>query len=441
MTIPITPGPFSFLAELGKAGGAAFEAHEKDRQTKLKEAQTVLNQMLELRAKEYLPPEAFHSPQAAELYKTLGITPVSDKPTTAETSSGLIQKFLGDRSGAAPGSDSEAELRAALGLPSAATAPKVKADVAKAGADVATATAAVPQAQLAGTTATAQLPGAANTAIADQQSAQDTQFKSIADRVVQDMFNKTKKLPTSADALKAGMLDERAKPFGTAITQAHYGAAIESLRAKLFAEQTARIAANAKETAAEKKGAGQGLKPLPTPILKQVTDQQALVDDIDKAIEALEANPNAVGAIKGHLPGTILSMVDPAGVEARSALQRVRSANLHALYGSRLTQAEIKQTSQMHSNITDPTGKVSIEKLKQMRERVAKHNIDYVKTIPTQYDKSTITPVEQLAPDGTSQTKHTPPRALSDVEKKRAGTDPGFAQYLQQHGFLPEDWQ
>lgn len=84
MTIPIRPGPFSFLAELGRAGGEAVNSAEKERTRRLKEDQDRLNMLINLRQQGLVDPSAFGSKEAMDLYKRLGIMPVSDQPNSAE---------------------------------------------------------------------------------------------------------------------------------------------------------------------------------------------------------------------------------------------------------------------------------------------------------------------------------------------------------------------
>src|SRR4051812_30409174 len=82
MTIPIEPGAFSFLPGFGAAAGDYAQEKEKRRIQRVKEDQDVLNQMIELRSKEYIGPEAFSSPQAMGIYQRLGITPPENQQPT-----------------------------------------------------------------------------------------------------------------------------------------------------------------------------------------------------------------------------------------------------------------------------------------------------------------------------------------------------------------------
>lgn len=239
MTIPIEPGPFAFLAGAGQALGAYADAREKKRQTQLKEDRDILNQMLDLRQRGLLEPQAFASPQAEELYRRLGIVPVSAQPTSGESIEQGRRSYLSQIAPSLAGGQPTDEGRALLGLPERGLTEGIEAKIAGSKA-------AVPQAQLKGAEATAALPEAGTTVIAGQQGAQDKTFNDIADRVVESLYARTKKLPSASEAFAVGQGDERAKAFGTKITEQYYGSAIERLRAKLADEATKRTAANAR---------------------------------------------------------------------------------------------------------------------------------------------------------------------------------------------------
>lgn len=258
MTIPIEPGPFSFLSGAGQALGRYAEEREKKRQTQLKEATDRLSQMVNLRAAGLIPPESFSSPEATRLYEIIGIAPVSDKPTSAETIEQGKRDYLGQIAPSMSGGQPSDEARQMFGLPERGLTQKIEAGIAQNTAAVPIAQAAVPQAQLAGAQATAQLPEAAPTAIAGQQSTQDKTFNEIADRVVATVYRRSGKLPTVEQAFSAGLGDTRAQAFGERINAQYYGAAIDRLRAQLEDEKTRRLNAASRATGA----AGTGLDDL-----------------------------------------------------------------------------------------------------------------------------------------------------------------------------------
>jgi hypothetical protein len=99
MTIPLRPGPFSFLSTLGEAGGKAFDAAQKEKDKRLKQAQDRLNQMLQLRAAGLIDPSAFSSPEAMTLYEELKILPVSSEKTSGERVEDIKRKGLAPNRG------------------------------------------------------------------------------------------------------------------------------------------------------------------------------------------------------------------------------------------------------------------------------------------------------------------------------------------------------
>jgi hypothetical protein len=252
MTIPITPGPFSFLQGAGEALGAYGAEKEKRREQTVKEAQDVLNQMIKLRQLEFIGPEQFGSPQAMNVYRTLGIMPPEGPPqaTVGELTHGgqaqYIQQIL--PSLRAPGGPPE-ETRLALNLPGKGAEEAAQARIAQN-------VAAVPQAQVAGATAQGQLPSAGVSAMAGQQQDQDKQYNDMADRMVYAMMTREGRLPKNGEeayALAQG--DPRFTPFKDAITQPYFDAAIERLRQKQFALETERTGANARYAGATGMGA------------------------------------------------------------------------------------------------------------------------------------------------------------------------------------------
>ena len=94
MTVPIMPGPFSFLATAGQALGQIHEEKQKEQDKQRKIAQDKLNQMITLRASKLLDPSAFSSAPAMELYRILDILPISDKPTVGEQVTNIQERFL-----------------------------------------------------------------------------------------------------------------------------------------------------------------------------------------------------------------------------------------------------------------------------------------------------------------------------------------------------------
>lgn len=94
MTVPIMPGPFSFLASAGQALGRIKEEQNAEQDKRRKIAQDKLNQMISLRGAGLIGPEAFSSREAMDLYNELGVMPISDKPTVSERKDQLTEQFM-----------------------------------------------------------------------------------------------------------------------------------------------------------------------------------------------------------------------------------------------------------------------------------------------------------------------------------------------------------
>ncbi len=282
MTIPIEPGPFSFLASAGQALGRYAEEKEKKRQTALKEDRDILNQMLDLRQRGLLEPQAFESPQAVELYRRLGIVPVSGQPTSAESIESGRRSYLSQIAPSLSGGQPSDEARQVFGLPERGLTQKIEAGIA---GNIA----AVPQAQVAGAQATAALPEAGTTVLASQQGEQDKTFNDIADRVVGALYAKNKKLPSASEAFAVGQTDERGRVFGPRISEPYYGAAVDRLRAKLAAEEIARLGARARLAGAS----GTGLDDL----LRVHQGQQTRITAELNALEKPSDNDNTMAAL------------------------------------------------------------------------------------------------------------------------------------------------
>lgn len=280
MTIPIRPGPFSFLQTLGEAGGKAFEAHIKDEDKKRKQAQDELEQAFKGRLAGFVPLEWFSSDHAKKLYHESGFAPMSSNPTTGEAleqikrrylapeqgGGGLPMQALGDGPGtlpigpSGPGSVSD-EQRLASGLPSKQAVAQEKLGAFKAGKQLNAGETGTPGQQAAVT----GVP-TATTAETGEQGAQDPTFNSVADRVVRDIWARTGKIPSPQDALTAGQSDIRAKPYGEQLNEPYYGAAIRRLTAEIEAERTSRI--RAYQTGTQ-----------PQPVIKDITGLQRTLND------------------------------------------------------------------------------------------------------------------------------------------------------------------
>lgn len=254
MTLPIVPGPFHFLATLGQAGGEALKAKHADEQQKYDDAVKGSILWAEMVRSGVIPHESANTPEVIKMFKTAKLPLPSTTPSVDELKSNILRRFMGTQ-GKTPGSNLDTTITPNLpGVgPSPIrinTGPNAVSDEERIVAGLPTR----PQmaaSQLAGTTAEAQLPGAGTTALAGQQQEQDKTFNDIADRMAETAYIQGgKKLPTVQDVARYAASDPRAMLFGANITEAHYGAAVERLRAKLATEDTNRLAAAARAAAA-----------------------------------------------------------------------------------------------------------------------------------------------------------------------------------------------
>lgn len=308
MTIPIEPGPFSFLTGIGQALGAYGQQKEVNRQEQLKEAKDQAHNYIALRLAGLMKPKDFDTPEVQAVFHMAGFGPVTSDETPDELIRGMKGSYLQgliNPSAAQPVSD---EQRALIGAPERGLSEGINAKMAgyttaepKARAEIAQAGAAVPQAQLAGTTAEAQLPGAGLTAQAGQLGAQDKTFNDIADRYIEGLYATTKKLPKNgAEALKQAAADPKIGPVASQIGQSYFDQAIERLRAKIADESTKRLAAQARERGAS----GTGFDDLARIYQNQQTRATAELTALPKpsALDQMQADLAAQQRARGKAP-------------------------------------------------------------------------------------------------------------------------------------------
>ncbi len=240
MTIPIQPGPFSFLAPLGQALGNYADQREKNRERQLAEAKDQAHNFIALRLAGLMKPKDFDTPEVQAVFHAAGFGPVSAQETPDELLRGMKGDYLTgliNPSMAKPVSD---EQRALVGAPERGLSQGIDARIAQNKA-------AVPQAELAGATAQAATPGAGLTVQTQQQQSQDKTFNDMADRYIEGLYAQTHKLPASgAEAFQAALADPNQGQFAKAAGQSYFDQSIERLRAKLADEATKRAAAQAR---------------------------------------------------------------------------------------------------------------------------------------------------------------------------------------------------
>lgn len=130
MTIPITPGPFSFLAEAGDALGEFGKARTRAREEARKGVETLQN-LIQLGI---LPAQTLESKETQHLFQVAGIPPVQQGGTVPQPKNKRAAIELGELNTVQPGT---AQARTVAGVPSEPVAAGTEtATVAKTGAEV-----------------------------------------------------------------------------------------------------------------------------------------------------------------------------------------------------------------------------------------------------------------------------------------------------------------
>jgi hypothetical protein len=80
-------------------------------------------------------------------------------------------------------------------------------------------------------------------------------------------------------------------------------------------------------------------KPLPAAKQKALDDAELFVSHIDRALEEVNANPNALGK-KTLIPDLALGTIDPEGVATRAAVAGLSAEKVHQLSGAAVSPAE-----------------------------------------------------------------------------------------------------
>src|ERR1043166_791553 len=317
MTIPISPGPFSFLASAGQALGGAAQAITEEREKRLKQSAAQLKQMMDLSIAGH--PQDWQSPTAMRLYKELGISP--QRPSPGEKVAEIQNRFLAPSeapgmtlpiSQIAPGlRDVQTQptgnfiparqlMAAGLPTPSAQAEEQLKTTIAQ--RQTAAATGGTPG-QVAAVT---KVP-TAETATAGEATAQEPVLNDVADRMVQGLFIKRHHLPTAQEAQTAAATDVRGAAFGPLLTQQHFGAAIERQRRILEAEEAKRIEAESLMWFRR----FQALDPL-----KAVNMEQTRLNDQIVALQNENRNLDTSISKLGKLPGQDFANLPPTDQSA-----------------------------------------------------------------------------------------------------------------------------
>lgn len=94
MTLPINPGPFSFIGEIGKGLGELSRSREEKRIRDLEEDRQAANLMLTMRNEGYLTGEDFANPDVQDLFKRSGYPAPSTELTPQEQKAKLTGEYI-----------------------------------------------------------------------------------------------------------------------------------------------------------------------------------------------------------------------------------------------------------------------------------------------------------------------------------------------------------
>jgi hypothetical protein len=107
-------------------------------------------------------------------------------------------------------------------------------------------------------------------------------------------------------------------------------------------------------------------KDVPANQLSSQAENFNAINQIDKAIQAVDNNPNAFGT-KNYLPGAVTQRLDPKGVDARARVAEIGAVKLHDLSGATVNASEAPRFQPFLPSATDDPQKIK-ENLLKMRE-------------------------------------------------------------------------
>lgn len=124
----------------------------------------------------------------------------------------------------------------------------------------------------------------------------------------------------------------------------------------------------------QEKSQGQ-LKPTPQGPARQILENRATVREIDRALELIDKNPDAVGWWKSKTPDAILQRTDPNGVGTRAAIGKIGGKIIHDVSGAAVTMSEAPRFQPYVPQIGDSPATIK-EKLRQLRALAAGETSD-----------------------------------------------------------------
>lgn len=121
-----------------------------------------------------------------------------------------------------------------------------------------------------------------------------------------------------------------------------------------------------------------GLKPVPAKIQSGYVDNAKGVTQIDAAIEAIKANPKALGAdagsfLRNAMGDNVSQRLNPGGVSTRAAVANIGSLLIHDRSGAAVTAAETPRLLPFIPQVND-TPEAAIKKLQGLKTELANAN-------------------------------------------------------------------
>jgi hypothetical protein len=111
------------------------------------------------------------------------------------------------------------------------------------------------------------------------------------------------------------------------------------------------------------------LRPVPATINTAMTQNQAVLNKLDRIDQLLAANPNATGILKGITPNVILNRTDKEGTAARAALAELAATKVHDLSGAAVSVSEFGRLKPFLPQPTDDAETIKT-KLAGMRAEI-----------------------------------------------------------------------
>lgn len=111
------------------------------------------------------------------------------------------------------------------------------------------------------------------------------------------------------------------------------------------------------------------LRPVPATINTAMTQNQAVLNKLDRVDQLLAANPNATGILKGITPNVILNRTDKEGTAARAALAELAATKVHDLSGAAVSVSEFGRLKPFLPQPTDDAETIKT-KLAGMRAEI-----------------------------------------------------------------------